>query len=43
MMSLLSRINRIDHHFVQGQGDPPECKRFAIHDEACRVVEVAYL
>ena len=31
------------HHFVQGQGIPPECQRFAVHDEACRVVDVAYL
>ena len=23
--------------------NPPECQRFAVHDEACRVVEVAYL
>ena len=35
--------NRIYHNFVQGQGNPPECQRFAVHDEACRVVEVAYL
>ena len=35
--------NKIYHHFVQGQGNPPECQRFAVHDEACRVVEVAYL
>ena len=37
------KTNRIYHHFVQGQGNPPECQRFAVHDEACRVVEVAYL
>ena len=37
------KINRIYHHFVQGQENPPECQRFAVHDEACRVVEVAYL
>ena len=36
-------INRIYYHFVQRQGNPPECQRFAVHDEACRVVEVAYL
>ena len=35
--------NRIYHHFVQGQGNPPECQRFAVHDEACLVLEVAYL
>ena len=28
-------INRIYHHFVQGQGNPSECQRFAVHDEAC--------
>ena len=32
------RNNRIYYHFVQGQGNPPECQRFAVHDE-----EVAYL
>ena len=40
---LILVTNRIYHHFVQGQGNPPECQRFAVHDEACRVVEVAYL
>ena len=35
--------NRIHHHFVQGQGNPPECQRFAVHDEACQVVGVVYL
>ena len=25
------------------QENPPECQQFAIHDEACRVVEVEYL
>ena len=34
---------RIYHGFVQGQGNPPECQRFAVHDEACRVVDVANL
>ena len=34
---------RIYHDFVQGQGNPPECQRFAVHDEACRVVDVANL
>ena len=34
---------RIYHNFVQGQGYPPECQRFAVHDEACRVVDVANL
>ena len=38
----LWRINRIYHHFVQGQGNPPECQRFAVHDEACQVMDVAY-
>ena len=36
-------IIRIYHDFVQGQGNPPECQRFAVHDEACRVVDVANL
>ena len=36
------RTNRIYHHFVQGHGNPPECQRFVVHDEACPVVEVAY-
>ena len=26
---------RIYHDFVQGQGNPPECQRFAVHDKAC--------
>ena len=34
--------NRIYHHFVQGQENPPECQRFAVHDKAYWVVEVAY-
>ena len=34
---------RIYHDFVQGQGNPPECQRFAVHDEACGVVDVANL
>ena len=34
---------RIYHDFVQGQGNPPECQRFVVHDEACRVVDVANL
>ena len=43
-ISLFSiEINRIYHDFVQWQGNPPECQRFAVHDEACRVVEVAFL
>ena len=33
----------IHHDFVQGQGNPPECQRFAVHDEACRVLDVANL
>ena len=37
------RTIRIYHAFVQGQGNPPECQRFAVHDEACRVVDVANL
>ena len=37
------RTIRIYHDFVQGQGNPPECQRFAVHDEACRVVDVANL
>ena len=37
------RIIRIYHDFVQGQGNPPECQRFVVHDEACRVVDVANL
>ena len=36
-------IIRIYHDFVQGQGNPSECQRFAVHDEACRVVDVANL
>ena len=40
---LLSLIIRIYHDFVQGQGNPPECQRFAVLDEACRVVDVANL
>ena len=38
-------INRIYNHvhFVQGQRNPPEFQRFAVQDEACRVMEVAYL
>ena len=35
--------NRIYHHFVQGQGNPPKCQKFAVHNEAYRVMEVAYL
>ena len=27
----------IYHDFVQGQGNPSECQRFAVHDEACRL------
>ena len=37
------RTIRIYHDFVQGQGNPPECQRFAVQDEACRVVDVANL
>ena len=37
------RTIRIYHDFVQGQGNPPECQRFAVPDEACRVVDVANL
>ena len=36
-------IDGIYHHFVQGEGNPPECQRFAFQDETCRVVDVAYL
>ena len=25
----------INHDFEQGQGNPPSCQRFAVHDEAC--------
>ena len=35
------RTIRIYHDFIQGQGNPPECQRFALHDEACRVVYIA--
>ena len=38
-----SKTIRIYHDFVQGQGNPPECQRFAVHDEACRVVDYANL
>ena len=34
---------RINHDFIQGQGNPPESQRFAVHDKACRVVDVANL
>ena len=34
---------RIYHDFVQGQGNPPECQRFAVQDEAFRVVDVTNL
>ena len=34
---------RIYHNSVQGQGNPTECQRFAVHNEACRVVDVANL
>ena len=37
------RTSRIYHDFEQGQGNPPECQRFEVHNEACRVMEVAYL
>ena len=43
LATALEGINRIYHHFVQGQGNPPKCQRFAVHNEACRVVEVVYL
>ena len=39
---ILLRNKRIYHDFVKGQGNPPECQRFEVYDEACRVVEVAY-
>ena len=39
----LRKTIRIYHDFVQGQGNPRECQRFAVHDEACRVVDVANL
>ena len=29
-------IIRIYHDYVQGQGNPPKCQRFVVHDEACR-------
>ena len=31
---------KIYRNFVQGQGNPPECQRFAVHIDACRVVDV---
>ena len=34
---------QIYHDFVQGQGNPPECQRFAVQDKACQVVDVANL
>ena len=34
---------RIYHDFVQGQGNPPECPRFVVHDKAFRVVDIANL
>ena len=27
-------IDRINHDFVQGQGNPPKCQRNAVHDES---------
>ena len=42
-LSLTVQNIRIYHDFVQGQGNPPQCQRFAVHDEACRVVDVANL
>ena len=42
-INLLRGNKRIYHDFVQGQGNPPECQRFAVHDKACRVVDVANL
>ena len=30
------KVIRIYRDFVQGQGNPPECQRFAVHDEACK-------
>ena len=32
---------RIYHDCVQRQGNAPECQRFVVHDEACRVLDVA--
>ena len=32
---------RIYHDFVHGQRNPPKCKRFAVHGEACGVMDVA--
>ena len=42
-VAILGKTIRIYHDFVQGQGNPPQCQRFAVHDEACRVVDVANL
>ena len=36
-------INRIYNQFVQGPWNPSECQTLAVYDEACRVVEIAYL
>ena len=43
VVMVISKIIRINHDFVQGQLTPPECKRFAVQDEACRVVDAANL
>ena len=32
-----------DYKNLPRQGNPPECQRFAVNDEACRVVDVANL
>ena len=40
-LALRGKNIRIYHDFVQGQGNPPECHWFAVHDQACRVMDVA--
>ena len=40
---LTQKSIRMHHDFVQRQGNPPECQRFEVHDEACRVMDVANL
>ena len=37
------RTIRIYRDFVQGQENPVECQRLTVHDEACRVVDIAFL
>ena len=31
------KTRRIYHHFVQGQGNPPECQRFVVHDKSWKM------